>query len=105
VGRVPRITAAYVESLDSLGVLPGSTRARAVAAVVRDIAVATDLPLVGDLEGPLPAKVALRVEQLEGRRLLTAFARRVPGDRLWVWYRPRGARFVDLVALTGAPPV
>lgn len=76
-----------------------------MAAVVRDIAVATDLPLLGDLEGPLPAKVALRVEQLEGRRLLTAFARRVPGHRLWVWYRPRGAGFVDLVALTSAPPV
>jgi hypothetical protein len=105
VGRVPRITAAYVESLDSLGVPPGSVRAQAVAAVVREIAVATDLPILGDVEGPLPAKVALRVEQVENRRLLTAFARRVPGHRLWVWYRPRVAGFVDLVALTNAPPV
>jgi hypothetical protein len=84
--------------------MSGSPRARAVAAIVRQIAGASELAIAGDLEGPLPVRTALRVEQLEGRRLLTAFARRVEGYRLWVWYRPRGADRVDLVALTSAPP-
>jgi hypothetical protein len=104
VGRVPRLTIPYVESLDGLGVAPGSARARAVAATVRQIAMASELPIAGDAEGPLPAQTALRVEQVEGRRLLTAFARRVAGHRLWVWYRPRGAERFDLVALTSTPP-
>jgi len=104
VGRVPRLTIPYVESLDDLGVTPRSARARAVAATVRQIATASDLPIWGDVEGPLPARAALRVEQVEGRRLLTAFARRVAGHRLWVWYRPRDAERFDLVALTSTPP-
>ena len=104
MGRVPRLTIPYVESLDGLGVVPGSARARAVAATVRQIAMASDLPIAGDKEGPLPARTALRVEQIEGRRLLTAFARRVAGHRLWVWYRPRGGDRFDLVALTSTPP-
>jgi hypothetical protein len=103
VGRIPRLTISYVESLDELGVAPGSARARAVAATVQH-ATASDLPIAGDAEGPLPARAALRVEQVEGRRLLTAFARRVAGHRLWVWYRPRGAERFDLVALTSTPP-
>ncbi len=104
MGRVPRLTIPYAESLDNLGVVPGSDRARAVAATVRQIATASELPIAGDAEGPLPARTALRVEQLEGRRLLTAFARRVVGHRLWLWYRPRGSDRFDLVALTSAPP-
>jgi hypothetical protein len=104
VGRVPRITVAYVDSLNGLGVMPGSPRARAIAATVRQIVEAPELPLPGDLEGPLPRKTAVRVEQSERRRLLTAFARRVTGQRVWVWYRPRAAGLVDLVAVTSAPP-
>jgi len=46
VGRVPRLTIPYVESLDDRGVVPGSTRARAVAAAVRQIATASELPIV-----------------------------------------------------------
>jgi hypothetical protein len=87
-----------------LGVAPGFARARAVAAAVCEIAEAPNLPLPGDVEGPLPRKAALRVEQIEGRRLLTAFARRVAGQRIWIWYRPCGTGLVDLVAVTSAPP-
>jgi hypothetical protein len=104
VGRVPRLTAPYVESLDDLRIVPGSTRARAVATAVRDIAKAPELPLPNDVEGPLPRKAALRIAQLEGRPLLTAYARRVAGHRLWVWYRPEPAGLVDFVALTSVPP-
>ncbi len=104
MGRVPRLTIPYVESLDDLAVVAGSARARAVAATVRQIATASELPMPGDVEEPLPARTALRVEQVEGRRLLTAFARRVALHRLWVWYRPRGRDRFDLVALTSTPP-
>ncbi len=79
VGRVPRITPAYVKSLDSLGVLPGSVRARNVAATVREIAVAADLPIPGDVEGPLPAKVALRVDVAPPSRRTP----RTPPTPLW----------------------
>jgi hypothetical protein len=104
VGRVPRLTIPHVESLYGLGVVPGSARARAVAATVRQIATASELSIAGDAEGPLPARTAMRAEQVEVRRLLAAFARRVAGHRPWVWYRPRGGDRFDLVALTGASP-
>jgi hypothetical protein len=97
------VTAAYRQCLDDLGISPGSPQARAVGAVVRELATAHELPMSGDVEAILPAKTAALVEQAEGRRLLTAFVRHVKGRRLWVWYRPRDAR-VDLVALTGVSP-
>jgi hypothetical protein len=61
------------------------------------------LPMAGDVERRLRARTALRVEQVEGRRLLTAFAR-AAWHRLWVWCRPRGGDRFDLVALTSTPP-
>ena len=105
MARVPRITRPFTESLDDLRIVPGSPAARSVAATVRQIAEADELPLADDAEGPMPARPAMLVEETEGRRLLTAFARRVHSRRLWVWYRPRGAGHVDLVAVTATPPV
>jgi hypothetical protein len=46
------------------------------------------------------------VERFERRRLLSAFVRRVPGQRLYVWYRPvrvRGQESVEFVLVTSAP--
>jgi hypothetical protein len=60
--------------------------------------------MAGDVEAPLRPRDAAQVEEDEGRRLLTAFVRRVKGRRLWVWYRPRGDGEVELVVLTSAPP-
>jgi hypothetical protein len=36
--------------------------------------------------------------------MLTAFAHRVPGRALWVWYRLR-AQELELVLLTTVPPI
>jgi hypothetical protein len=63
-----------------------------------------ELPLPGDLEGPLPARQRAIYEKHEGRALLSAYAHRAGTRRLWVWYRSRDAKHVDFVAVTSAAP-
>jgi hypothetical protein len=72
--------------------------------VVNALAEAASLPLPGDYDGPPSRHVATRYEQAEGRRLASAYARRVRGYRLWVWYRARGGVRVDVIAVTTAVP-
>lgn len=59
--------------------------------------------MAGDVEAPLRRMDAALVEKEDGRRLLTAFVRRVKGRKLWVWYRPK-ADEIELVVLTTVPP-
>ncbi|MGO9838141.1 MAG: hypothetical protein ACLP1X_28500 [Polyangiaceae bacterium] len=74
-----------------------------MAATVRELAWASALPLPDDVEAPRPLEEAELVERQEGRRLITAFVRRVRGHRLWVWYLPRTPHLV-LVLVTSLPP-
>jgi hypothetical protein len=74
-----------------------------VAAVVSELTQARELPMAGDVEAPLRRMDAALVEKEDGRRLLTAFVRRVKGRKLWVWYRPK-ADEIELVVLTTVPP-
>jgi hypothetical protein len=78
----------------TLAVIGGGSRAHA----------GPELPMAGDIEAPLRPRDAALVEAEAGRRLLTAFVRRVKGRRLWVWYRPRGDDEMELVVLTSVPP-
>ena len=103
LGRVPRVTKTYLRTVERLGLRPKTKSALAVGAVVRDLARASELPIAGDIEAPLRAAESALIEEVDGRRLLTAFVRRVKGQRLWVWYRPRGNE-VDLIVLTNVPP-
>jgi hypothetical protein len=103
VARVPRIVGSYTATLTWRGIRPGTEQARAVASTVRELAEAPELPLPDDVEAPLPPRESDLVERNEGRRLMTAFVRRVRGHRLWVWYLPR-AEQVALVLVTSLPP-
>jgi hypothetical protein len=56
------------------------------------------------VEAFVPISATEIVEQRGGRRVLTAFVRRVQGRRLWLWYLPR-AQHVILVLVTKTPPI
>jgi len=76
---------------------------RAASALYKLLEHAESLPLPGDVEAPLPESHAARVHELEGRPTVSAYVHRVPGYRLWLWYRVSGAE-VRLVTLTTAAP-
>jgi hypothetical protein len=108
VGRLVRLTKHYARVYRET-----EAHARqAVIALVDTLEHADSLPLQGDVEAPLPARHATRIEQLEGRPTVSAYVRRVPRHRLWLWYRlhmrtdAQGNRQeeVRLVTLTTAPP-
>jgi hypothetical protein len=103
LARIPRLIGSYTATLAWLGIRPGTPDARAIAATVRELAEASELPLPGDVEAILPVHATGIVEQHTGRPLLTAFARRVAGRRLWVWYLPR-PQHVVLLLVSSAPP-
>jgi hypothetical protein len=103
LARIPRLIGSYTATLAWLGINPGTPDARAIAATVRELAEATDLPLPGDVEAVVPVHAANIVEQHSGRCVLTAFARRVAGRRLWAWYLPKPDHLV-LLLVTRAPP-
>jgi hypothetical protein len=69
----------------------GSRRGKAIGAVIRALCEAERLPAPGDTEAMIPPT---------GR----GFVRRVPGENLWVWYRPR-ADHLTILCVTSAPPV
>ena len=91
MSRVLRLTTPYTRAADRLGVAPGSARGRAVGKVLAALSDEPELPARGDIH-------TLRPPTHE------AFARRVPGRNLWVWYTTRDD-VVFLVALTSEPPV
>jgi hypothetical protein len=104
LARIPRVIGSYTATLAWRGIHPGTPEARALAATVRELSEASELPLPGDAEAVVPLEAADVVERHAGRRLLTAFVRRVQTRRLWVWYLPR-PRHVILVLVTRVPPV
>jgi hypothetical protein len=103
LARIPRLIGSYTATLAWLGIHPGTPDARAIAATVRELAEASELPLPGDVEAVVRAHAAGTVELHTGRRLLTAFARRVAGRRLWVWYLPRPEHVVLLLVSSAQP--
>jgi len=74
-----------------MGIERGSGEWSAVAAVIRRLAEQADLPAPTDLPALLPPTHA-------------AFARRVPGHNLWLWFTTSADRLV-LVTITDTPPV
>lgn len=101
--RAARLLTSFRRDLTDLRIEPASPPIRALGRVVQELMAAVDLPLVGDVESPLPARQDALVEEADGRRLVSAFARRVQGHGLLLWYRPRGQSRVDIVAVTRAP--
>jgi hypothetical protein len=97
LGRIPALNPDYVEALERLGIAPGSTAAKAVARVVREVVAAEELPLPDDDERPLPRVVI----GLSGRRVVSAYAREIPRQRLRLWYLAHGAQ-VEFVLVTRA---
>ena len=97
--RIPRLTRDYTASLDRLGIASGSAAAKVLARVVRELLSADVLPMPDDQEALLPRIV----EGLAGRRVVSAYARRAKGRRLWLWYPPSGER-LDLLLVTTSPP-
>jgi hypothetical protein len=103
LGRVLLLTKPYLHSRSSLGIAAGTDASRAVSATLRQLLAASG-PLPGDVEAYLTPVASALVQRLEGRTMLTAFVRRVPGRALWVWYRPR-VQELELVLLTTVPPI
>jgi hypothetical protein len=100
LGRIPRLTPDYIAAKERLGIGAGSPAARALARVVLELVAAEQLPLLDDVQAPLPRIVVGST----GLRVVTAYARRVKNRRLWLWYLPRGGEVVELVLVTSAPP-
>ena len=98
--RAARLLTSFRRDLTDLRIAPASPRMHALGRVVRELMAALDLPLAGDLESPLPERQDAIVEEAEGRHLVSAYARRVKGHGLLLWYRPRGPSRVDIVAVT-----
>ncbi|MGH7436484.1 MAG: hypothetical protein ACRENE_12495 [Polyangiaceae bacterium] len=73
----------------------GSPEARALAATIRSLAAAPDLPEHGDL--------SVLVDPDDRGVQVLALVRRVRGHNLWVWYTATDAELI-LRALTHAPP-
>jgi hypothetical protein len=95
----------YRADLVRLGIRPGVPAHLALARVINSLCEAATLPMPGDYEGPPSQPVADRYEQAEGRRLLSVYARRARGHRLWVWYVARGRQGrVDILAVTTTVP-
>lgn len=76
--------------MQKLGIVTGTPRARALSSTIASLAAAAELPLTGDITASFHPGVA--------------FARRVAGQNLWVWYKP-DADHVALVKLDDQPPV
>jgi hypothetical protein len=73
-----------------------------VLATVRRLAQAGALPLAGDREiFPSESQMAF-IEELEGRRVVSAYARRIKGRQLWLYYRLPTKRVVELLLVTTA---
>jgi len=108
VTRLPRPTQAFNRSLQRLGLDRGKSAARlGVVAVMHNLlSDERPLPLDSDQEMLLREADIAFVERYEQRRLLSAYVRRVPGHRLYVWYRPlriHGQDGVEFVLVTSGP--
>ena len=98
MGRIPKLTPAFVQSFGR------SPARREVLATVRRLARASALPLAGDRETYLSKSEMAFIEGLEGRRVVSAYARRIKGHRLWLYYRLPTERVVELLLVSMAQP-
>jgi len=101
LGRIPRVTKAFARTRNDLHLT--EAEATAVGSTAGVLAGAESLPAPGDVESLMSAREADLVERLDGRRVLSAWVRRVKGRRLWVWYLPRTD--LELLIVTRVPPV
>ena len=92
MGRVPRISRQYLRDRDALGVRADASAARDIGRIVRALADANQLPAPDDFQGIMPGADDAPVRTF-------AFARRVAGRNLWLWYQAT-AEEVTLVGLT-----
>lgn len=90
VGRLPRLSTTFKRSLVKLGVLPRTSRHRAVGAAVQSLVRAEVLP------APADAPTAFG----RGR----AFVRRVARENLWIVYKVSD-QYVDLLTVQAEPPL
>jgi hypothetical protein len=89
LGRVPRLGKAFFRSCSRI-LVAGSPAARETFEVVRRLAGASTLPLIGDGAALLREPEIAFVEEVEGRRVVSAYAHRVKRRRLWILYRVTG---------------
>jgi hypothetical protein len=92
VGRIPRISSQYLRDHGSLEVRKDASIARDIGRIVRALANADVLPEPGDARGIMPLTGGASVQTF-------AYARRVFGRSLWVWYQVSDGE-VRLVGLT-----
>jgi hypothetical protein len=100
--RVPKLGFAFAQSCARI-LVAGSPASRELFAMIGRLAKASELPFVGDVEVLLRESEIAFIEGLEGRRVLSAYARRLEGRRIWVLYRPLG-QYIELVLLTKTAP-
>jgi hypothetical protein len=94
-GPLPRLVRLTTGYRDASRVRGGSPAARALAATIRSLAAAPELPELVDLS-------VLAGPDSRGVQVLT-HVRRVHGHNLWVWYTATQDELL-LRALTHAPP-
>jgi len=88
--RIPRLSATLKRGILKLGITPQSARFRAVFRTAGALVSTETLPAITDFETVFAP----------GR----AYARRVPGQNLWILYR-FDATHLDVLAVRDAPPV
>ncbi len=91
MSHVLRLTQRYLRCAERLAVVPGSARGRAVGRTIAALSQDATLPADGDMRVVVPPTGV-------------AFARRVPGRNLWLWYVLADGG-IALIALTADPPV
>jgi hypothetical protein len=98
VGRLTRISPQYLRDRDALGIQAATSISRDIGGVVRTLASEDALPAPGDPQGIMPGQGAAPVQTF-------AYARKVAGRNLWVWYQVSGdeVRIVGLTRLLTEP--
>jgi len=94
--RVIRYDRRFRSSCERLGLVPGTPLARRVAATVRTLAFAVELPEASGSRALIPPT-------------RSAWVRRVPAANQWIYFVARteagtDAEIVEIVSIVGAPP-
>ncbi len=91
MARTPRLSRRFVERLQACGAVRGSPAYEAVMATIAWLCEAETLPGLLDVRTMMPPA-------------RDAFARRVAGQNLWIYYDVTGG-FVDLLTIVRTPPI